>query len=77
VRITSFGTSARWVLNIITGYEPPSPDGERHLALVIALEFDSDEEKELGPIDDSIRAAHPHALVGPDVWEHASPPNEP
>ena len=57
----------------MTGYEPPSPDGERHLALIIVLEFDYDEErlkkKELGAIDESIRVALPHTLVGPDVWE--------
>jgi hypothetical protein len=60
-------------LNIVTGYEPPSPDGERHLALVVALEIDDDEQrlvkKELGTIDESIIAALPHTLVGPDVWE--------
>ena len=60
-------------LNIVTGYEPPSPDGERHLALVIALEVDNDEErlmkKKLGTIDESITAALPYTLVGPDVWE--------
>ena len=60
-------------LDIVTGYEPPSPDGKRHLALVIALEIDDDEErlkeKELGTIDESIRAALPYTLVGPDVWE--------
>jgi hypothetical protein len=35
--------------------------------------IDDDEErlrkKELGTIDKSIRAALPHTLVGPDVWE--------
>jgi hypothetical protein len=60
-------------INIVTGYEPPSPDGKRHLALVIALEIDDDEErlkkKELGVIDETIRVALPHTLVGPDVWE--------
>jgi hypothetical protein len=60
-------------IDIVAGYEPPSPDGQRHLALVIALEVDNDEErlkkKELGAIDESIRAALPHSLVGPDVWE--------
>jgi hypothetical protein len=58
----------------VTGYEPPpSPDGKRHLALVVALEIDDDEKrltkKELGTIDESIRAALPYTLVGPDVWE--------
>jgi hypothetical protein len=57
----------------VTGYEPPSPDGKRHLALVIALEIDNDKErlreKELGTIDESIMVALPHTLVGPDVWE--------
>jgi hypothetical protein len=60
-------------IRIVVGCEPPSADGQRHLALVIALEIGDDEEglkkKELGTIDDSIRAALPHALVGPDVWE--------
>ena len=58
-------------IDIVAGYEPPSPDGQRHLALVIALKIDTDEErlkkKELGTIDESIRAALPHTLVGPDV----------
>jgi len=60
-------------LDIVTGYEPPSPDGKHHLALVIALEIDNDEgrlmKKELGTIDESIRAALSYTLVGPDVWE--------
>jgi hypothetical protein len=59
-------------LDIVTGYEPPSPDGKRHLALVIALEIDDEERlmiKELGTIDESIKAALPSTLVGPDVWE--------
>jgi hypothetical protein len=60
-------------LNIVGGYEPPSPDGERHLALIIALEIGDDEDemkkKDLGEIDESIRVALPHVLVGPDVWE--------
>ena len=57
----------------VVGYEPRSADGERHLALVIALEIDDDGErlkkKELGTIDESIKAALPHTLVGPDIWE--------
>ena len=60
-------------MNIVTGYESPSPDGERHLALVIALGIGDDKDemkkKDLGEIDDSIRVAPPHVLVGPDVWE--------
>jgi hypothetical protein len=60
-------------INIVAGYEPPSPDGQHHLALIIALEIDHDEErlkqKELGTIDESIRAALPFYLVRPDVWE--------
>jgi hypothetical protein len=60
-------------IKIVTGYEPPGPDGKRHLALVIALEIDDDEERlrkmELGTIDESIQVALPHTLVGPDVWE--------
>jgi hypothetical protein len=60
-------------ISIEVGYEPPSADGQRHLALIIALEIDDDEErlkkKELGTVDESIRAALPHTLVGPDVWE--------
>jgi hypothetical protein len=60
-------------LNLVGGYEPPSPDGERHLALIIALEIGEDkdelEKKDLGEIDESIREALPHVLVGPAVWE--------
>ena len=60
-------------MNIVTGYEPPSPDGKRHLALIIALETGEDKDeikkKDLGEIDESIRVALPHVLVGPDVWE--------
>ena len=45
----------------------------RHLALVIALEIDDDEEglrkKKLGNIDETICVALPHTLAGPDVWE--------
>lgn len=59
--------------NIATGYEPPSADGERHLALIIAMEYGNSEEKlreeELGDVDESIRVALPHVLWGPDVWE--------
>ena len=33
-------------INIVTGYEPPNPDGKRHLALIIALEIDDDREAE-------------------------------
>jgi len=32
-------------INIVTGYEPPSPDGERHLALIIALEIGDDKDE--------------------------------
>ena len=32
-------------INIVTGYEPLGPDGKRHLALIIALEIDDDEER--------------------------------
>ena len=60
-------------IDIVTGYEPPGLDGERHLALIIALAFDEEEKrlkkKKLGDIDETIRAALPHTLVGPDVWE--------
>jgi len=59
-------------LNIVGGYEPPSPDGEPHLALIIALEIgdgkDELEKKDLGEIHESIREALP-VLVGPAVWE--------
>lgn len=52
-------------INFVTGYEPLGPMGS---AII-----DDDEErlrkKELGTIDKSIRAALPHTLVGPDVWE--------
>ncbi|KAH9991547.1 hypothetical protein BJV77DRAFT_522193 [Russula vinacea] len=58
---------------IVGGYEEPGPDGHRPLALIIALEFGEDKEKlrakKLGPIDESIRFALPHTLVGPGVWE--------
>jgi len=60
-------------LNIVTGYEPPGPDGKRRLALIIALEISDDEDelrkKDLGEIDESIGVALDHVLVGPDVWE--------
>ena len=60
-------------LRIVVGCEPPSPDGERNLALIIALEIGEDKDelkkKDLGEIDESIRVALPHVLVGPDVWE--------
>lgn len=60
-------------IDIVAGYELPGPDGERHLALIIALAFDEEEKrlkkKKLGDIDESIKAALPHTLVGPDVWE--------
>ena len=43
-------------IKIMTEYEPPGPDGKRHLALVIVLEIDNDEERlrrmELGTIDE-------------------------
>jgi hypothetical protein len=32
-------------LRIVTGYEPLSPDGERHLALIIALEIGDDKNE--------------------------------
>jgi hypothetical protein len=58
--------------NIVGGYEPPSPDGKRHLALIVALEIGDDkdelEKKDLGEIHESIREAFP-VLVGPAVWE--------
>ena len=55
----------------MAGYELPGPDGKRHLALIIALAFDEKrlKKKKLGDIDESIKAALPHTLVGPDVWE--------
>jgi hypothetical protein len=60
-------------IDIVTGYEQPSSDGKRHLALIIALDIDTDEEKlrekPLGTIDETIQIALPHTLVGPDVWE--------
>jgi len=60
-------------LRIVTGYEPRCSDGMRHVALIIALHIDDDEERlremELGPLDESISIALPHTLVGPDVWE--------
>jgi hypothetical protein len=60
-------------LNISGGYEPPGPDGERHLSMIIALAFGEDEEelkkRDLGEIDATIKEALPHVLVGPDVWE--------
>jgi hypothetical protein len=60
-------------LSIEGGYEPPGPDGMRDLAFIIALEigYDKDElkKKDLAEIDESIKEALPHVLVGPDVWE--------
>jgi hypothetical protein len=60
-------------VNIVGGYEPPGPDGERYLALIITLEIGDDEDelkkKDLGEIDESIREALSHVLVEPDVWE--------
>ena len=45
----------------------------RDLAMVIVLAVGYDrgelEEKELGPIDETIQAALPHVLDGPHVWE--------
>ena len=60
-------------LKIVTGYEPLDSDGNRLLALVIALEIDDDEEKltkkELGTLDESLQVALPHTLTGPRVWK--------
>ena len=60
-------------LRIVCGWVPATPDTERHLALIIALAFGADKdelkEKDLGEIDESIKKALPHVLVGPDVWE--------
>ena len=60
-------------LRIEGGYELSSPDGERHLALIIAMEIGNDKDelkkKDLGGIDESIREALPRVLVGPDAWE--------
>ena len=46
---------------------------ESKLALAIVLEVGCDEEAlkrmELPPLDDTIAAAQPHVLIGPDVWE--------
>jgi hypothetical protein len=48
-------------------------DRSTHLAVAIVLDIGHDEEalrrKELEPIDETIAAAKPHVLVGPDVWE--------
>jgi hypothetical protein len=55
-------------LRIEGGYELSSSDGERHLHLIIALEIGADKDelkkKDLGEIDESIREALPHVLVG-------------
>jgi len=52
---------------------PDQSDHEDHLAIVIVLEEGGDLAKlrtqELGLLDESIEAARPHVLVGPDVWE--------
>ena len=60
-------------MKIVTGYEPPTSDGGRRSALIIALEVGDDKEKlknkELGMIGESIQTALPYVLVGPDVWE--------
>lgn len=49
------------------------PQGGEQLAVVIILAEGHSEsklrEKELGPIDETIRSAQPYVLVGPDVWE--------
>ncbi|KAF8157892.1 hypothetical protein B0H34DRAFT_858790 [Crassisporium funariophilum] len=47
-----------------------SADG--HLALIIALAVDEDEEalkQKESFVDEAIEAARPHVLVGPDIWE--------
>jgi hypothetical protein len=60
-------------LRIEGGYEPPGPDGERHVSIIIALAIGNDKDelkkRPLGDIDESIERALPHVLVGPDVWE--------
>lgn len=47
--------------------------GQRRLEMAIVLETGDDEEKlrskELQHIDETIAAAQPHVLIGPDVWE--------
>jgi hypothetical protein len=57
-------------------HKPLRPGEERsreQLALAIVLEIGDDEEmlrsKELQPIDETIAAAQPHVLIGPDVYE--------
>jgi hypothetical protein len=60
-------------LSIEGGYEPPGPDGMRGLAFIVALEIGNDKDelkkKDLGGLDETIKKALPHVLVGPDVWE--------
>lgn len=60
-------------VDIVGGNEPPGPNGERYLALIIALEIGDDKDelmkKDLGEIDESVREALFYVLVGPDVWE--------
>ena len=57
-------------LRMEVGWEPATtPDGERPLVLIIALEIGADkdelEKKDLGEIDESIKWTLPHVLVGP------------
>ncbi|KDQ14934.1 hypothetical protein BOTBODRAFT_131939 [Botryobasidium botryosum FD-172 SS1] len=51
----------------------PKPGQEPIPVLVIVLDQDNDEgalrKRELGPIDESIKIALPHALTGPGIWE--------
>jgi hypothetical protein len=59
-------------LYVVTGYEPLSSDGKRHLAIFIASELRENEDKlkrkQLGKINESIpEAIAYHVLVGPDV----------
>ena len=60
-------------LNIELGHDLPGPEGERRLALIIALATGKDEDelknRDLGEIDESILEALPYVLVGPDVWK--------
>jgi hypothetical protein len=52
---------------------PQYENTDENLAVVIILDEGHNktelQERELGPIDDTIQIAQQHVLIGPDVWE--------
>ena len=54
-------------------YETLTETGEPYLCNIIAIETGNDKEAlealDLGPLDETIEAALPHVLVGPQVWK--------